>query len=265
MSLARVRKIWLSALQNTQFIVTTLTIVLLLRLRTAHALWFGAGTLCAAFSAKVLKRFIRQPRPDGALHYETTYGMPSTHSSSIAYFGTYLTLSSLLLPFHPRISSLIPFYVHIVKVGSDKFISGENLIRLSLACLFVFSASSVCSSRIRLGHHTKAQVIVGALLGTGVACVWFVLWIGVDRAFELTSRIGGTRWRNGHFKLAYPWIPAFFRDGVHEYGTGWERIAEDTLLLSLEIWASGDWRRGVGEMGKVLKGGVVGGMSREEL
>ncbi|SCZ97785.1 BZ3500_MvSof-1268-A1-R1_Chr7-3g09586 [Microbotryum saponariae] len=264
MSLARVRRIWLSALQNTQFIVTTLTIVLILRLRTAHALWFGAGTLCAAFSAKVLKRFIRQPRPDGALHYETTYGMPSTHSSSIAYFGTYLTLSSLLLPFHPRISSLVPLYVHIVKLGSDKFISGENLIRLSLACLFVVGASSVCWSRIRLGHHTRAQVIVGASLGTGVACVWFVLWIGVDQALELTSRIR-TGWRTGHFKLAYPWIPTPIWDGVHEYGTGWERIAEDTLLLSLEIWASGEWRQGVGEMGKVLKGVVVGGMSREEL
>ncbi|SCV70605.1 BQ2448_3367 [Microbotryum intermedium] len=299
MALAQVKRIWLGALQNTQFIVTTLTIVLILRLRTAHALWFGAGTLCTAFSgmtvrirsdspdltstahaqlvfslrifpspclasltAKILKRFIRQPRPDRALRYETTYGMPSTHSSSIAYFGTYLTLASLSLPFHSRISSLVPLYPHIIKFDSGKVVSGENLIRLSLASLFVLSASSVCWSRIRLGHHTKAQVIVGASLGACVACAWFMLWIGIDQVLELTSRTGS---RTSPIKASYPWIPAFIWEGVHEYGTGWERIAEDALLLGLEVWASGQWQQGLGEMGRILKGGMLGGLGREEL
>ena len=44
------RALWLFLLANTQSIVTTLTALAILRIRTAHSLYFGAGTLVAAFS-----------------------------------------------------------------------------------------------------------------------------------------------------------------------------------------------------------------------
>lgn len=45
-----VRALWLYTLQNTQFVVTGLTAYFILRIRTAHSLWFGAGSLVAAFT-----------------------------------------------------------------------------------------------------------------------------------------------------------------------------------------------------------------------
>jgi dolichyldiphosphatase len=48
------RQAWLYVLQNTQFVVTTLTVYFILRIRTAHSLYFGAGTLVAAFSGSSL-------------------------------------------------------------------------------------------------------------------------------------------------------------------------------------------------------------------
>lgn len=47
---AMFRQLWLYTLQHTQFVVTTLTAYFILRIRTAHSLYFGAGTLVAAFS-----------------------------------------------------------------------------------------------------------------------------------------------------------------------------------------------------------------------
>lgn len=44
------RSLWLYTLQNTQFVVTGLTAYFILRIRTAHSLWFGVGSLVAAFT-----------------------------------------------------------------------------------------------------------------------------------------------------------------------------------------------------------------------
>lgn len=46
------RELWLFVLGNTQLVVTTLTFFAILRIRSAHALYFGAGTLVAAFSGE---------------------------------------------------------------------------------------------------------------------------------------------------------------------------------------------------------------------
>lgn len=45
-----IRSLWLYTLQNTQFVVTGLTAYFILRIRTAHSLWFGVGSLVAAFT-----------------------------------------------------------------------------------------------------------------------------------------------------------------------------------------------------------------------
>lgn len=69
--------LWL--LKHTQGIVATATAIGILHLRTCHALYFTAGSLATSFTAKGLKRVIKQPRPPGS-RVKKTSGMPSTHS-----------------------------------------------------------------------------------------------------------------------------------------------------------------------------------------
>ncbi|GAA5883267.1 hypothetical protein JCM16303_007337 [Sporobolomyces ruberrimus] len=235
-----IKQIWLAALQNTQSIVTTLTVFFVLRIRTVHAAYFGVGTLVAAFSAKVLKKCIKQPRPAGSRKYEKTYGMPSTHSSSISFFGVYLSLSSLLLPLHPRFTSLIPFYDQNVPslsptttplyshhLTSHPF---ERILRLSLASFFIFGSTSVCWSRVRLGHHTKAQVLAGASLGSTIAFVWLSIWLGIDGWSEL---IGTNLRRLLPFTIKKA-LPELLLTGLRESGQVWERAGEDLVWLLVE-------------------------------
>lgn len=63
-----IRRLWLGVLQNTQFVVTTLTVLAILRIRTAHSLYFGAGTLVAAFSGTNGSFFRSATLSDGTNH-----------------------------------------------------------------------------------------------------------------------------------------------------------------------------------------------------
>ncbi|GJN89748.1 hypothetical protein Rhopal_002737-T1 [Rhodotorula paludigena] len=247
------RRLWLAVLQNTQFVVTTLTAVLIIRIRTAHALYFGAGTLVAAFSAKLLKRCIRQPRPVGAKKYEKTYGMPSTHSASIAFFGTYLSLSSLLLPLHPRVTSLLPFWDRFAPLADAlgpnaahqsfwrHFAGawGQRATRFALAAFFIAGSASVCWSRVRLGHHTRAQVLAGAGLGSTIALAWMSLWLGVDGWGTLVGRdLRHALQGLGSIGKA---VPDALLHGVKEPALVWERAAEDATFVALEAWKERRW------------------------
>ncbi|KAK4055577.1 hypothetical protein OIV83_000123 [Microbotryomycetes sp. JL201] len=241
------RELWLFLLGNTQSIVTSLTIAAILRIRTAHALYFGAGTLVAAFSAKSLKKVIRQPRPTGAKKFEKTYGMPSTHSSAISFFGTYLSLSSLLLPLHPRVTSLVPLYDSWLRPLSPGAVEpsfwrsltrqyGERLTRIVMAATFLFGAASVCWSRVRLGHHTPAQVVAGVSLGSAVAIAWMALWLGSAEIQALT----GLDVRRVTTLSPYP---VLLEQGIKAHGVVWERAFEDAIFVGMEAWRDKDWTR----------------------
>ncbi|GAA5893280.1 uncharacterized protein JCM6883_007619 [Sporobolomyces salmoneus] len=241
-----IKELWLSTLKHTQSVVTTLTVFFVLRIRTVHAVYFGAGTLVAAFSAKVLKKCIKQPRPEGAKKFEKTYGMPSTHSSSISFFGVYLSLSSLLLPLHPRITSLIPLYDTYVPSPSTipaSFLSHhltshpcEKIVRLLLAGFFIFGSASVCWSRVRLGHHTKAQVFAGAGLGSIIAFVWLSIWLGIDG----WSQLVGTD-LSRYLPVSLRAIPELVMTGLREPGQALERAGEDFVWLLVESWRDGQF------------------------
>jgi dolichyldiphosphatase len=113
-------------------------------------------TCCAIFTtlvAKVLKRLIKQPRPDSTTR-KTTYGMPSSHSSAISFFTAYLQCVVLVSP--PALPTML------LTAGS--------------VSLFLFSLA-VIWSRVQLGHHTQAQVIAGTLLGACMAVMFFLLWM----------------------------------------------------------------------------------------
>lgn len=185
-------------------------------------------------TAKILKRFVRQPRPAGARKFAKTYGMPSTHSCTIAYFGVYLALSTLLLSLHPRFTSLLPFYDSI---AARALTDGPSLLstwthsgtRLFLALFWVAGAASVCWSRVRLGHHTPAQVFAGAALGSAVAAVWLALWLGLEEV-GVARLVGGSQ----------EW-PKWLLGGARETGLRWERAVEDAAFVVFEAWESGNW------------------------
>lgn len=124
-------------------------------------------SLSTPLTAKILKRFIRQPRPE--LSKKKTYGMPSTHSSSISFFGVYLSLCISQLKPHPR------FLPNLLSRRDDT----EDLspfVRFVLTTAVLYGAASVMWSRVRLTHHTPAQVVAGAAVGSSMAIACFILW-----------------------------------------------------------------------------------------
>ncbi|KAH9812249.1 PAP2 superfamily-domain-containing protein [Melampsora americana] len=227
----RLKVLFLIILRETQIIVTIITAFAILQLRTAHSIWFGLGMINSTLIAKLLKRFIRQPRPIETNKISSSYGMPSTHSSSISFFGIYLFLTSISLPIH---RNLIGFLKPILSSQSILILldpqSDDSLhhlhllqfIRIWLGFSFLTFSGIVCWSRVRLGYHTPSQVIVGSLIGTLLAFTWFTLWIG-----------------NLRFNQLHP-ISSSQRNGLVEWGDHLERIAEDSSYLFLEAWQMRD-------------------------
>lgn len=142
-------------LAEARILVTTMVAVAILYFRSIHACYIAAGGVLAAIVAKTLKRIIRQPRPaplaKSLVPQAKGYGMPSSHSQVVAYFGVYLQLVFMTSSQHPLLSVL-------------------SFIILNGFCI------SIYFSRVHLGNHSPAQVVVGGILGTLIAVAWFLLW-----------------------------------------------------------------------------------------
>ncbi|KAG8891471.1 putative actin patch assembly and actin polymerization protein, partial [Tulasnella sp. 403] len=67
------------------------------------SVYFGFGAVMATRIAKLLKLCFRKPRPAHSTE-KLTYGMPSTHSTTIIYYATYVSLAAALLPPEPPYS-----------------------------------------------------------------------------------------------------------------------------------------------------------------
>ena len=118
-----------------------------------HLIYFFTGSILCAITAKVLKHLIRQPRPVVSSQHEnisikTSYGMPSSHSQVMAFFATYC---------HCAVNYATPGTIALASI------------------LYIFTAM-VLWSRVRLGHHSIAQVSVGTLVGVSMATIWYRLW-----------------------------------------------------------------------------------------
>ncbi|KAJ6630787.1 hypothetical protein B0H10DRAFT_1983026 [Mycena sp. CBHHK59/15] len=147
---------WLSFLDRTNLTVTALTASAILLTRSAGVLYFGAGAVLCSFSVRFLKKAIRQPRPAGVRQTKKTYGMPSTHSATIAYYTTFVPLACMYLPVHPSLPT--------------------GWVSRVLPPIVVMPwASLIASSRVWLGHHTWIQVAAGCAYGVVFACIWFSL------------------------------------------------------------------------------------------
>jgi len=111
-----------------------------------------------ALSVKfVVKRIIRQPRPP--LGSKKTYGMPSTHTATMAYYATFITFAAIYLPLHPSLPGLAR----------------------AIPVVVLPWAALVATSRVLLGHHTWAQIAAGCGCGITFAAVWLLLWThGLD-------------------------------------------------------------------------------------
>ncbi|KAA1075815.1 hypothetical protein PGT21_027483 [Puccinia graminis f. sp. tritici] len=205
----RIKSLYLIILKEANIVITVLTAFSILYLRSAHSLWFGLGAIVATATAKILKRCIKQPRPTEST--KKSFGMPSTHSSSITFYGIYLLLVCLLLPIHPKMASLLPgngiaegntegIHTQTTSNNQKDFLSswvntmgGEEgtfeslgdspsllnvFLRLIYGSVFILIAVVVCWSRIKLGHHTHKQVIAGAGIGGFMGVIWFGIWTG---------------------------------------------------------------------------------------
>jgi len=139
--------------------VTASTALVLLYTRSVGVGYFCAGAMACMVSVKLIKPILRQARPvqTTPLRQKETYGMPSTHSTAITYFGTYIPLACAWLPLHESLPE-------------------SPLLRPFVALFMILLACTVAGSRILLGHHTVPQVIVGCIYGFTFACIWFGLW-----------------------------------------------------------------------------------------
>ena len=102
----------------------------------------GSSIAITAATSLILKEIIKEPRPYKQYDFvenittESGYSMPSMHTSTAFSLATSLTL------IEPKYYIIIPAYLW---------------------------ASIVAYSRIHLGVHTFSDVIVGAVIGTGIS------------------------------------------------------------------------------------------------
>ncbi|CDH53440.1 predicted protein [Lichtheimia corymbifera JMRC:FSU:9682] len=143
----------LRVLDKAQWLVISMSMVAVIVFGSLHLIYFFTGSILCAITAKILKHLIRQPRPRVSTQHEnisskTSYGMPSSHSQVMAFFATYC---------HCAVSYVTPLTIALASI------------------LYIFTAM-VLWSRVRLGHHTLAQVSVGTLVGASMATMWHQLW-----------------------------------------------------------------------------------------
>ncbi|XP_073526131.1 uncharacterized protein [Phyllobates terribilis] len=115
----------------------------------SEGMWGAMGALANWGLSTVLKKLIGQPRPSPVKKSDP--GMPSSHSQSLFYAFTFLTLS---------VSELV----------------GTNHVTYSLGGVAIYFSSYLSWLRVTQRYHTRNQVVVGALLGTLFCVVWLYAW-----------------------------------------------------------------------------------------
>lgn len=87
-----------------------------------------------------------------------------------------------------------------------------------------------------MGHHTRAQVLAGAGLGSTIAFVWLSIWLGIDGWNQLLG-MDLTQYLPNIIKGG---LPELALTGLKEPGQLWERVAEDLVWVLLESWRDGN-------------------------
>lgn len=138
--------------KSTRWTVASLVAVMLLVRRDAAIVNFTVGAILNAMLGKILKRLIKEARPDGAVLEDP--GMPSSHAMALFYMSAFL--GSALC--QKRGIGVLPPWWPL-----------DVLPTIALGGLYVSVASAW---RVFSGLHTSAQILVGAGVGGGVGLAW---------------------------------------------------------------------------------------------
>ncbi|EQC33206.1 hypothetical protein SDRG_09190 [Saprolegnia diclina VS20] len=148
--------------------------------RDLHVICMLLGQMVNEVVNQILKRTIDQKRPDGAEMHDA--GMPSAHAQFMAFFATYVVLYT-----SNRMSKRREWEHKAAMVG---------IVALAFLC---------CISRIRLGYHSYAQVVVGVAVGAGVGILWYIC---MERILEpLFPTIAAHKWAQELFVRDCSHIP----------------------------------------------------------
>lgn len=133
---------------------------------------------------QVLKRLIRQERPNGAKRGGS--GMPSAHSQFTAFFASYVvmyTWKRYVLSFAKAAPKQHP---PNVSLRSKFSLNPVRQLEQTLTIIgAIILAILVCTSRVRLGYHTRVQVVAGAFVGFITGALWEALISHVRRLWRL--------------------------------------------------------------------------------
>lgn len=132
-------------------------ITLILFRRDLHTMVYFLGILISEAINHVLKNIFRQPRPM-TRKADDEYGMPSSHSQFLWFFAIYMLLFVWIRLKH--LSNPNTIWMWIWKAA------------VSAGCVFASIVVSV--SRVYLMYHTVSQVVIGSLLGSILAVLWFL-------------------------------------------------------------------------------------------
>jgi len=142
--------------------------------RDLRVLFVLIGSTLTFVLCTILKNIIQQPRPihhndnhdssiiNPLLHLPESqkHGMPSNHSSFMTFCATFSILFAIRRCRNMQGPSVI------VK-QTKRFLVPVICIATALCCSY---------SRIHLGYHTMAQVLVGVMLGCIMGILWYILY-----------------------------------------------------------------------------------------
>jgi dolichyldiphosphatase len=150
--------------ESTKFLVSGAALATLVTKPEVAVVWCLIGSVVNSACGKVLKKLLNEKRPEGAAKADP--GMPSSHALSLSYLSVYAAAAlasrggvdggaigtSALQPWPVSATFVIPGCVSLIALG----------------VFFTWL-------RVKLGYHTKPQVVVGYVLGAATAMVWLAI------------------------------------------------------------------------------------------
>lgn len=139
---------------------------------------FFIGTLVNEVSNKLLKQWIKQPRPVDRTHIGEEFGMPSSHSQFIWFFSTYVTLFIFIRYVADKNLENLKTILQLFRLhhmNNNTLLPFERAGRFLVLVTCWWLTALVCLSRIYLQYHTWNQVIVGSIIGIITGLSWFLL------------------------------------------------------------------------------------------
>jgi len=136
-------------------------------------------SVCAWAAAQLIKVFavlIKEKRLD-LRYFVTSGGMPSAHSSTVCALATAVALIQGFDSVAFGITAILAIVVMYDAAGVRRAVSRQSIIlnRIVREIMVRRPRDEVEHDLRELIGHTPFQVIIGAILGVGIAWVWVVL------------------------------------------------------------------------------------------